>query len=142
MMLGILKSVAVETVAGAMSKRRLAFSGTAIGLWAASFIVFIASFGFAVSAFYLYLAQSMEPLMATMIVSAALFGLVIVLGVVATCLMNRQRNVQHESDEELKRVLMLLTQQGYDEIKEPIQDNPALALGVSALAGFIASRYL
>lgn len=142
MALNFLKNVAIEAVAGALSKKRFRFSAAVAGLWAGAFIVFMAAFGFAAFAFYLFLAQTMTPLAATSVVSAALFGVVIIMVLIANYALNRQRSLQRETDEELQKIIALLAQQGYEEIREPIQENPALAVGVSALAGFMASRYL
>lgn len=142
MAFGLLKTIAIEAVAGALSNKRFNLNMTVIGLWGGAFIVFMAAFGFASFAFYLYLAQTMEPLLATTIVSAVLFGLMIVLGILAICISNREKRAQIAASDELKRVITMMAQQGIDDLKEPVQDNPALAVGVSALAGFMASRYL
>lgn len=142
MAFGLFKTLAIEAAAGALTRKRFTLNTTVIGLWVGAFIVFMTAFGFATFAFYLYLAQTMEPLIATVIVSAVLFGVMIVMGLVAVLISNRDHREQLEQNDELKRVITMLAQQGIDDLKEPVQDNPTLAVAVSALAGFMASRYL
>lgn len=137
-----LKTIAVEAVVSGLSRKHFRYNGAAIGLWAGAFIVFMAAFGFAAYAFYLFLLETMSPLAATMTVSASLFGIVIILASSSCYVLGKQNRLQKENAEELRQIITTLVQQGYDEIKEPVQENPALALGISALAGFLANRYL
>jgi uncharacterized membrane protein YbhN (UPF0104 family) len=136
-------SVIQTLVAAAFQKRNaMTHAKAELALLVFSFLCAGLGILFLALALYQYIESLYAPDIAALISSTIVFAAAILAVLLSEFLVSKKGPVNKSAEEELSENIHVLITEVFNELEDPIRENPKISVAVAALAGMLASRHL